>query len=533
MADNNFVEQKPESPIDQFVDEVGIPDTPTDVKGPSTPESQERASKEQEFTSQIKKKQQEQKRLTNKEPSFTEAQHAVLEDLKTSKEQQAQKDLQAQALKNEQEQKKELEITEALEKYQQGKEFAAQEGIPFKVDEEFEAAIAQREQRQSAALEMQEKQLLQEEQDQQQLEQAKIDQQAKIEEEQIRKQTALQQAKLQADLKQKEAFQQRQQKLQESLSRENEELNSIDPNRFWNSKSTGEKIVASIGLILAGAGAGLSGQPNQAIQLLQKQIDNDIESQKLTNEQKLAKKQHALKLVELDLKKLESKTQNDLRKTQINKMISEMQQGQKQLQNDRMAAKKLASTDGLTREEVFALDDKMQKKMVILGDGRFRPAVNAELAKKLNMETIPQAKDSIRGLTRLNEILDMPMAEANPVLRAEAATIKQALKGALRLELFGPGVMTDFESKMADKIIGDPTAVLTFDARERARLNALMSKVKQGTRDKIRQSGVALPKTRNEKMLDQFTSKNKSIKRPEAINALRKLGYWDENESPF
>ena len=89
--------------------------------------------------------------------------------------------------------------------------------------------------------------------------------------------------------------------------------------------------------------------------------------------------------------------------------------------------------------------------------------------------------------------------------------------------------MTDFESKMADKIIGDPTKILTLDSVEKAKFNALLKKVKQGTIDKIRQSGVDIPKTKNEKILDQFMSKNKKISRPEAINALIKLGYWDEN----
>lgn len=55
----------------------------------------------------------------------------------------------------------------------------------------------------------------------------------------------------------------------------------IDPNRFWNTRTTGQKITAALGMILGGAGAGVTGQPNYAIQAIDKAIDRDLESQKL------------------------------------------------------------------------------------------------------------------------------------------------------------------------------------------------------------------------------------------------------------
>lgn len=54
----------------------------------------------------------------------------------------------------------------------------------------------------------------------------------------------------------------------------------IDPQRYMHSKSTGSKIAAAIGIMLSGLGSGLSGQPNMAMQVLNKNIENDIESQK-------------------------------------------------------------------------------------------------------------------------------------------------------------------------------------------------------------------------------------------------------------
>ena len=64
----------------------------------------------------------------------------------------------------------------------------------------------------------------------------------------------------------------------------------IDPNHYLGSKSSLGKGMTAIGLILGGLGSG--GGPNQALGFLQKQIDNDIDSQKA----QLGKKQTLLSM---------------------------------------------------------------------------------------------------------------------------------------------------------------------------------------------------------------------------------------------
>lgn len=55
----------------------------------------------------------------------------------------------------------------------------------------------------------------------------------------------------------------------------------IDPDRYWNSKDTGEKVLATIGLILGGIGGGLQGTgQNAAMDALQANINRDVEAQK-------------------------------------------------------------------------------------------------------------------------------------------------------------------------------------------------------------------------------------------------------------
>lgn len=66
--------------------------------------------------------------------------------------------------------------------------------------------------------------------------------------------------------------------------------NHLNPKRFIENLSTGDKITTAIGLILGGMGAGLTHGPNMAMGYLEKQIDQDIDAQK--NE--LGKKENLL-----------------------------------------------------------------------------------------------------------------------------------------------------------------------------------------------------------------------------------------------
>lgn len=64
----------------------------------------------------------------------------------------------------------------------------------------------------------------------------------------------------------------------------------IDPRRLWNSRTDGEKAMSLIGIVLSGIGSGLTGQPNLALQVIDKAIDRDINAQTA----ELGKKENAL-----------------------------------------------------------------------------------------------------------------------------------------------------------------------------------------------------------------------------------------------
>ena len=53
----------------------------------------------------------------------------------------------------------------------------------------------------------------------------------------------------------------------------------VDPNRYWNSKTTGQQAGSVIGMILGGIGSGLTGGPNLAVQMLDHATSRDIAAQ--------------------------------------------------------------------------------------------------------------------------------------------------------------------------------------------------------------------------------------------------------------
>ncbi len=63
----------------------------------------------------------------------------------------------------------------------------------------------------------------------------------------------------------------------------------VDPSKWWNSKSTGSKVMTAIGMLFAGAGGGVSGHPEMAGKAIDDAINRDIDAQKvdLSNKQSL------------------------------------------------------------------------------------------------------------------------------------------------------------------------------------------------------------------------------------------------------
>lgn len=80
--------------------------------------------------------------------------------------------------------------------------------------------------------------------------------------------------------------------LKQQISHTMDDINNghINPTQFWDNKSGFDKARIGIGFVLSGIGAGLTGQPNLAVEMLNKGIERDIDSQKAN----LGKKENLL-----------------------------------------------------------------------------------------------------------------------------------------------------------------------------------------------------------------------------------------------
>lgn len=88
-----------------------------------------------------------------------------------------------------------------------------------------------------------------------------------------------------AKIKAQDLEETRQQQYAEAQQREKELAKAIaegkvDTNRWWNNKSTGDKIAAGIGMLFSGIGSGLTGKPNMALEVMNDAINRDIDAQK-------------------------------------------------------------------------------------------------------------------------------------------------------------------------------------------------------------------------------------------------------------
>jgi hypothetical protein len=222
---------------------------------------------------------------------------------------------------------------------------------------------------------------------------------------------------------------------------------------------------------------------------------------------------------------------------------------------------KLAANDsilmknGLTDETLAIMDVRYPKQNIrkravkSTKDGKWY-VFNDHDAKKKAMVSVVEGEKAISSISELIDLTKkISFGTAVPGFMhgfdkdlTKVKVLRESLKGALRLEIFGPGVMTDTERALAEKIIGDPTKFFTFDSSQIEMLQTLKRKINYGIRQQLIRGGINIPPSQNDLAVKQYlaskgwrpTEENKA----KTINALIKLEdkhqtgrYWVENET--
>lgn len=302
-----------------------------------------------------------------------------------------------------------------------------------------------------------------------------------------------------------------------TVARQNAATNYVDthfdPNNFWHTAGTGTKIGSAIGMILSGFGSGASGQPNMAMDVINRAIDRDMESQKIGLEQK----KNAYSMANDDLSnayKHESdqasrdamtkmtlyekvkndamaaaakyapgtlKGANDMLIGQIKQKQAEimmpfqMQMRTMQLQQD------VARGSQISPQNLSLMPEKFQESAVKMPEGGFLRAGNPEQAQIVNKTET--GVNSAQGV--LKKLIDMqgfslPYSDKSEMSKSLLASVPFSV-----LQEEGFARMSETDINQIKKELGDPTSWRSGLAAEKLKeLKARFEDHRQDVRQK-------------------------------------------------
>lgn len=328
------------------------------------------------------------------------------------------------------------------------------------------------------------------------------------------------------------------QKLEQDIASEDNALKEeIKANSFFGGDNLGRQIAVGLSALVAGAYGGRAGDVQAGSRLINNIIDRDLRQQQLTQQQYNARKSRILDLVKLKTSQLAGINKNNTLVQQQAQSIMQAADAQKsQIQTERLRDKMInGALQGLPPEQFRKLmfqDPEIAKqfegKTITIGGKTYVANEKLDQAARQSINTNLSA---IKDLGRLIEIAEMPLSSRLDVLktRPEAETLSTAAIGALRLVLFGPGVLTDSEQKLARKIIRNPTDIFSLPSANKTALNSILEKVKYANRQELQSRGVALPPSINEQNINQLAGKGR-LSRAKAINVLVESNLWKQDE---
>jgi hypothetical protein len=102
---------------------------------------------------------------------------------------------------------------------------------------------------------------------------------------------------------------------------------------------------------------------------------------------------------------------------------------------------------------------------------------------------------SRRNIQRLLEIAQMGKAtQQTPEIKAEAEQLARAAQGALRLDIIGPGTVTDSDRKLLENIVRNPTDIFSLQSSNVKSLKSLLERAGSGIESKAKSIGLEVLK---------------------------------------
>lgn len=148
----------------------------------------------------------------------------------------------------------------------------------------------------------------------------------------------------------------------------------------------------------------------------------------------------------------------------------------------------------ITGKELSVSDQLAMRKEIREDAARSVPGVGqfatVQQADKFRT-TWNDANKAVQGLNRLLEIEKMGIgAMTDPTLRSEAQALASMIRGSMRLQLVGPGAVTESEQKILEGLVRDPTKIFQNPFGKEASLRTVLNKVKKATVDEANSYGL-------------------------------------------
>jgi len=308
----------------------------------------------------------------------------------------------------------------------------------------------------------------------------------------------------------------------ENATAEIQKQAEINPNRFFQNLSTGQKIQAGIAVALSGLGAALQGSNrNMALERIDDAINKDIMAQETglkakkdslaasqsllgTYSNQLGDVNAAKDLAKRDMYKIaEIKLQqqfNGLNGPVQTKLMGQYQQqlGQLQLKQqeyNQAAMSKLVSQvqtqqvlSGQGVQNPFSLPEEMRKNLVKVGD-KYMVATSGGTQKDIE-EKLP-AMNNVQDKAR--QVLNLIESGGTKTLnREKMATIGTIMgdMGTSYSRMKGLGSYDEGTAKLITKIQGDPTSITSLPSSDKAKLKSLINLVETDKQNLLKQGTI-------------------------------------------
>lgn len=258
--------------------------------------------------------------------------------------------------------------------------------------------------------------------------------------------------------------------------------NKINPDQYWQNKSTPQKIMASIAMLISGAGAGVSGKENLAIKTIDKAIEDDINAQKASQDKNLnlyklnqnamkndmeatlATKNQMYTALKYKINQAAANSYSQAAKAEALK-ASALIDGQMALQRQKMALLQPSkeSTGGQDPNSEQAYINHMNAAQMIAPDmakdmqNKYIPGVGVARISPSDKdrEQLASTKNIVNDLTELQALatqgMTVPGTIASSVNKNKIAAVQLKMKTAYQL-----GVLSGTDYEMLNKLVADP-----------------------------------------------------------------------------